>query len=90
MTYPIHFMLAGLICISPALAEERAEALPAAKGSQIPATSQWLELQRSGQAASTHAQPLSGEAMDKVHKRYLKSFEQPIPEFYEHEMRATR
>lgn len=53
-------------------------------------TEQWLELQRSGVYASPHAQPLSGDVMDKVHKRYLKSFEKPIPEFYEHEMRVTR
>jgi len=53
-------------------------------------TQQWLELQRSGQAASSQAQPISGEVMDKVHKRYLKSFEKPIPEYYEHEMPTTR
>ncbi len=53
-------------------------------------TQKWLELQRSGKAASTQAQPISGEVMDKVHQRYIKSFERPIPEFYEHEMPATR
>ncbi|MEZ0209790.1 MAG: DUF3613 domain-containing protein [Methylophilus sp.] len=53
-------------------------------------TQQWLELQRSGKSASTQAQPYSGEVMDKVHTRYLKSFEKPIPEFFEHEMRTAR
>lgn len=46
---------------------------------------QWLELQRSGKAASPQAQPMSGEVMEKVHQRYLKSFEKPIPEFYAHD-----
>lgn len=53
-------------------------------------TQKWLELQRSGKSASTQPQPMSGEVMDKVHQRYMKSFEKPIPEFYEHEMPATR
>lgn len=39
----------------------------------------WLTLQRSGDAASAHSQRLSGEAMDRAYKRYLKSFEAPIP-----------
>jgi|GEM_PF-475964 hypothetical protein len=53
-------------------------------------TQQWLELQRSGKAASPQAQPVSGEVMDKVHSRYIKSFEKPIPEYYEHTMPTTR
>lgn len=57
---------------------------------QLLPTQKWLELQRSGKSASAQAQPYSGEVMDKVHTRYLKSFEKPIPEFFEHEMRSAR
>ncbi|HWU65499.1 MAG TPA: DUF3613 domain-containing protein [Methylophilus sp.] len=46
---------------------------------------QWLELQRSGKSASAQPQPAPGEVMEKVHQRYLKSFEKPIPEFYTHD-----
>lgn len=53
-------------------------------------TKQWLELQRSGMSASPQDQPISGEVMDRVHRRYLKSFEKPIPEFYEHETPVKR
>lgn len=49
-----------------------------------PATHAWLEMQRSGQAASQQPQPLSGPAMDKVHERYLKGFEHPLPVFFEY------
>lgn len=60
-------------------------AIPSTHGHDSSPVQQWLELQRSGTAASSHAQPMSGEVMEKVHQRYLKSFEKPIPEFYEHD-----
>lgn len=44
---------------------------------------EWLELQRSGKSASEHRQPLSGEAMNKIHERYINSFGKEIPEYYE-------
>lgn len=44
----------------------------------------WLELQSSGKAASTQAQPLSGPAMDRVQERYLKNFSHPVPPFFDH------
>lgn len=50
------------------------------------ATRAWLEFQRSGQAASDQPQPLSGHAMDRIHERYINSFSDPIPEFYDHAM----
>ncbi len=42
----------------------------------------WLELQSSGVEASKNRQMLSGPVADEIYKRYLKSFEHPIPEFY--------
>lgn len=50
-----------------------------------PAIHAWLELQRSGQAASPQPQPLSGPAMERVHERYLKGFEHPQPMYYKHD-----
>lgn len=54
------------------------------------ATRAWLELQRSKQAASEQPQPISGQAMDKIHERYINSFGKPIPEFYEHAIPITK
>lgn len=86
-------MLIGCLHIKAAVAEEgQLSAQPAETTQQTRplSTHQWLELQRSGKAASAQPQPYSGEVMDKVHTRYLKSFEKPIPEFFEHEMRTAR
>ncbi len=77
--------------MSHALAKDTTEiSSPSIESSELSPTQQWLELQRSGKSASSNSQPMSGEAMEKVHQRYIKSFEKPIPEFYEHEMPVTR
>ncbi|CAG0979670.1 hypothetical protein MTYP_01685 [Methylophilaceae bacterium] len=60
-----------------------AESVPREQGAPS-GTRAWLELQRSGQAASAQPQPISGQAMDKIHERYINSFGKPIPEFYDH------
>lgn len=87
----ITLMLSSFFATQPVLAEEtQIHPAPATEAGQPSSTQQWLELQRSGKSASSQAQPLSGEVMDKVHQRYLKSFEKPIPEFFEHEMRISR
>jgi hypothetical protein len=85
-------LLAGLYTLPAAMADEvPGQATPAAAAQPtLSPTQQWLQLQRSGKSASAQAQPFSGEVMDKVHTRYLKSFEKPIPEFFEHEMRTAR
>lgn len=77
-------VLGGVLGISYALAGEMPGPAPTTTP-ELTATQQWLELQRSGTAASKQSQPISGEVMDKVHQRYLKSFDKPIPEFYEHQ-----
>lgn len=84
----ILLMLSGVFSISSAMADDQ-PVTPAAEVREPSPTQKWLELQRSGTAASPQSQPLSGEVMDKVHKRYLKNFEHPIPEFYEHDMPIT-
>ncbi|HEY0914021.1 MAG TPA: DUF3613 domain-containing protein [Solimonas sp.] len=45
----------------------------------------WLDLQAGGNAASPTPASLPGEVADRVYARYLKSFEQPIPERLERE-----
>lgn len=44
------------------------------------ATHRLLELQRSGQNASTEEQYLSGKVNAEIYDRYVKSFSNPIPE----------
>lgn len=88
MKYIYFLMLLGVFSTC-AMADE-SKTTVVTEAHEASPTHKWLELQRSGKAASTQAQPISGEVMDKVHQRYIKSFERPIPEFYEHEMPATR
>jgi len=85
MLLTLMFMVSGF----SAYAEEAAQDKPAEPESKSAARA-WLELQSSGQAASKQPQPISGKAMDKIHERYIKSFGQDIPEYYEHETPATR
>jgi len=89
MKHLITLMLCVFFSAYDAMAED-VQSLPPTQVRALSPTQQWLELQRSDKAASTQAQPMSGEVMDRVHKRYLKSFEKPIPEYYEHEMPTTR
>ena len=42
-------------------------------------TRAWLDLQKSGKAASKEARPVPGEITEKSYNRYLKSSDHPIP-----------
>jgi hypothetical protein len=84
MNRTIILSLACILSTTTAYAEETAE-YTADTDPKPSATRQWLELQRSGQAASTQRQPLSGEVLEQVHKRYVESFSRPIPERFDHE-----
>ena len=55
-----------------------------------PAVHAWLELQRSGDAAPSQVQPLSGPAMDRAYVRYLKSFEHPQPMYFKHDSSISK
>lgn len=46
---------------------------------------EWLELQKSGSAASPVARPLPGEIAERSYQRYAESFSQPIPKTLERE-----
>lgn len=48
-------------------------------------TRAWLELQRSNNASWGTPRPMPGEVAERVYARYLKSFEQPIPEQFARE-----
>lgn len=85
----IILILCGFFSMNNALADDT-QITPSIEAREPSPTQQWLELQRSGKSASPNAQPSSGEVMNKVHQRYLKSFEKPIPEFYKHETPVTR
>jgi len=45
----------------------------------------WLDLQAGGNAASPTPPSMPGEMADRVYARYLKSFEQAIPEHLDRE-----
>lgn len=77
--------LTFMLSATAAHAEVTTEQPSAQQTPSSTATRAWLDLQSSGQEASKQPQPLSGEAMDKIHKRYIDSFGKPIPEHYEHE-----
>lgn len=66
--------LAGLACSTAGLAEEAAAA---ALGTE---TRGWVDLQKSGSAASAEARPMPGDIADKVYQRYANSFAKPIPD----------
>ena len=47
-------------------------------------TRSWLNLQRSGQAAAP-VRPLPGPVASRIYRRYLESFDHPVPVFFERE-----
>ena len=46
------------------------------------ATHSLLQRQREGREASAAARPIDGRVADLSHQRYLKSFEQPVPPWF--------
>ncbi|MDR7097034.1 DUF3613 domain-containing protein [Hydrogenophaga laconesensis] len=46
------------------------------------ATHSLLQRQREGREASPYARPIDGRVADLSHQRYLKSFEQPVPPWF--------
>lgn len=74
-------ILAGLCCLfsSPLLAEAVISDNDPQMGEQ---THSWLDLQRSGNAASSQPQTISGPVAAKIHQRYQDSFTHPVPAFF--------
>ena len=70
---------------SQAVAEQETGSVIEAKQEKVESpVKAWLELQSSGEAASSQPQPLSGAVMDRVQERYLKNFTHPVPPYFEH------
>lgn len=70
-------ILLSLSILAPALA---APPRLASEAGEVGAESRaWLELQKSGKAASAAPRPQPGEVADKVYQRWLNSHDQPIP-----------
>jgi hypothetical protein len=84
MRKPTLMLLVLLLGLPLAAAAEDKAAAGQAVGQQ---TREALELQRSGQSASTTERPASGEVADRTHRRYVDSFSHPIPESFQDEER---
>jgi Protein of unknown function (DUF3613) len=66
--------------VKPAEPVTAAQPAPFDVGAETgPVTRRWLQAQRAREQSSAVQPTLSGPAMQRVHERYLKSFEQPIP-----------
>lgn len=86
MKYRNRWLTAALFLawVGGAAAEESVQPATTQEAQAPAGTQAWLELQRSGQAASAQRQPLSGPVMEKMYERYVKSFGQPIPAQFQH------
>lgn len=76
-------MLVLFVFSMPAFAAEKAEGTPDKNDSASqPAVLSWLDMQRSGAQASSVRQTLTPVIQERVVKRYLDSFNAPIPVFF--------
>ena len=80
----------GLTAVMSFSAFAEQAAAVAGKDETTASTQRWLDLQRSGKAASPNPQTLSGEALHQIHQRYLKNFTHEIPDHYEYEEKSTQ
>lgn len=51
------------------------------------ATHSLLQRQREGRDASATPRPIDGRVVDVSHQRYLKSFETPLPEWFDSKLK---
>lgn len=79
-------MLITMTCLlaAPVFAAEKSadEAASKRDSAKNPAVVSWLDLQRSGAQASSVPQTLTPVIQERVVKRYLDSFNAPIPVFF--------
>jgi len=80
----VMLLVLGIVGMQASAESENEIAGDVAKAESLPSVKAWLELQRSGKAASEQPQPLSGPVMDQVQERYLKNFTHPVPPYFEH------
>ncbi|MBI5462859.1 MAG: DUF3613 domain-containing protein [Gammaproteobacteria bacterium] len=84
MPYAVIIVWLTVVAVPVAFAETLvppANGAPSELGSD---TRAWLDLQRNGQAAAPQ-RPVSGVVASRTYKRYLDSFNHPIPMFFERE-----
>ncbi|ANG64535.1 hypothetical protein A8C75_20045 [Marinobacterium aestuarii] len=72
-------LILTLLLSGVAVAQEQEADLQGEVGSL---TRHWLELQRSGQMATTQPDRLTPAAAQKVTERMVESFSHPIPEYF--------
>lgn len=67
---------------APGAAKKTEEPKKAQDSAEYPAVLTWLDMQRSGSQASAVPQTLTPVIQERVVKRYLDSFNAPIPVFF--------
>ncbi|TCJ17971.1 DUF3613 domain-containing protein [Parasulfuritortus cantonensis] len=81
LAYASGLLLSSLLLSGPAGAEEQAAQTNGPAAIVIGgSTERMLELQREGSAAGT-LNPVSGDVASASYKRYLESFDKPMPDF---------
>ena len=75
---PAMLLLSASVLSATAFAEP--EVIYTQNATPQTATHRLLDVQRSGQNASTEEQYLSGKVNTQIYERYVKSFSRPIPE----------
>jgi hypothetical protein len=76
-------MIVMLLSLTACLAQAaEADKSPPPDSGKDPAVLTWLDLQRSGAQASKTPQTLTPVIQERVVKRYLDSFNAPIPVFF--------
>ncbi len=76
-----------VLCLmaAPVLAADKKDSAREKDSASHPAVAGWLDMQRSGAQASSVPQILTPVIQERVVKRYLDSFNAPIPVFFTNE-----
>lgn len=87
--FSVGMILASLLAGSAWATDKAADDKSQSESAQKPAVLNWLDLQRSGAQASSVPQTLTPVIQERVVKRYLDSFNAPIPVFFVDESAST-
>lgn len=86
----LHRSISGILFVLMSLSSEAIRADESFEDVHVGlGTKQWLELQRSGFAASQNRQTVSGPVASAIYQRYVDSFKHPIPDLYQSQRRST-
>lgn len=76
-----------LLCASSSVyADSTPEVYPWSREQPVLATETWLNLQRKGEAASSHSQAMTLAEQEKIMARWLNSYDHPLPDFFEQDI----